>query len=530
MKRPTLSLPKWRKVAFLRVFGLCAGLGLLAFFTRLGQNLDGLGFDLLTVLGPRPSATNLNVAVIGIDDESLRQLQSLDSGPLPRRHHAELVRRLAADQALGVVFDLFFDQPSPVPEDDTRFAQALREQGRCLLAAYESGFASERGQTRSVMAPIPLLREAARGWALSNLDPSPVVRRLWQIPSGSNSLAEVAYATFAQEATARSAPRPGQAWLRYLGPFESRVIPTYRFAEVTNLPAGTFAGKTVFVGRMAQVVSVTSPTSPDQFATPYHRLGKERTAGVLLHALTYVNLRDGLWLRRLGGVPEVLVLLGFAALLAAGTTLLSFRWGLVALLGIVGAGLAAAFLGFGAPRLWWGYLTPTLLQAPVALGAGWLMRTRRLAVESGAYDAFLSYRREDGAAVARLLRSELARRGYRAFLDVEDIGTVMFDQRILQTVASVPAVIVVLSPRCLDRCLDPSDWVRQEIRHAFLHSRVVVPVMLPDFRFPEAAQLPVELHPLLTLNSVKYSHEHFEATITGLLTALERRTNATRDL
>ena len=46
--------------------------------------------------------------------------------------------------------------------------------------------------------------------------------------------------------------------------------------------------------------------------------------------------------------------------------------------------------------------------------------------------AFISYRRETGADTARLIRAELLSRGMKTFLDVDDLGSFHFDERLLR--------------------------------------------------------------------------------------------------
>jgi serine/threonine-protein kinase len=129
------------------------------------------------------------------------------------------------------------------------------------------------------------------------------------------------------------------------------------------------------------------------------------------------------------------------------------------------------------------------------------------------YDVFISYRRQNGATEARVIRAELRQQNLRVFLDVDDLGAGHFDQALLGRIAVTPNFIVVLSPNCLDRCADERDWLRQEIAKAIQTNRKIVPVMLPGFQFPEPQTLPEELRPISAHQSVPYSHEYFDAMI-----------------
>jgi hypothetical protein len=146
----------------------------------------------------------------------------------------------------------------------------------------------------------------------------------------------------------------------------------------------------------------------------------------------------------------------------------------------------------------------------------------RLSPVEETYDIFLSYRRQDGAAEARLIRAELREHSLRAFLDVDDLGVGYFDEALLKRIAHIPNFIAVLTPNCLDRCVDERDWLRQEIAHALKTNRRVVPIMLPGFQFPEATSLPPEIRGLSAHQSIYYSHEYFNAMISKLVRYLRQ--------
>lgn len=46
------------------------------------------------------------------------------------------------------------------------------------------------------------------------------------------------------------------------------------------------------------------------------------------------------------------------------------------------------------------------------------------------YHIFLSYRREDGKDLARTLKETLTGKGYRVFLDMDELQDGVFDERI----------------------------------------------------------------------------------------------------
>lgn len=92
------------------------------------------------------------------------------------------------------------------------------------------------------------------------------------------------------------------------------------------------------------------------------------------------------------------------------------------------------------------------------------------------YDIFISYRREGGKELARSLKSELERRGYRVFLDFDELNDGIFDRRIMEAIDASPIFMVLLSPHALDRCVNVDDLVRREIEYALSHDRHMIPI------------------------------------------------------
>jgi hypothetical protein len=136
------------------------------------------------------------------------------------------------------------------------------------------------------------------------------------------------------------------------------------------------------------------------------------------------------------------------------------------------------------------------------------------------HDVFISYKRRTASAEARLIRSDLAQRGLRVFMDVTDLGGGLFDESLRERIAHTPNFIVVLAPHAMDRCADEGDWLRIEVSQAIATKRNIVPVILPGFRFPK--ELPEELSALPRYQSVEYSHIFYDAMMTRLLEMLDK--------
>ena len=131
------------------------------------------------------------------------------------------------------------------------------------------------------------------------------------------------------------------------------------------------------------------------------------------------------------------------------------------------------------------------------------------------YDVFLSYRRDGGETMAILLHDRLAAKGYKVFLDVENLRSGDFNEKLLQIIENCTDFVVVLSVGSLDRCVNEGDWVRREIAHAIKHNKNVVPLLLRGFEWPE--KLPDDIANLPNLGGVNAAtNEFFDAVIERL--------------
>lgn len=98
------------------------------------------------------------------------------------------------------------------------------------------------------------------------------------------------------------------------------------------------------------------------------------------------------------------------------------------------------------------------------------------------YDIFISYRREGGAQYARTLQLMLEKRGYKVFLDYDELVDGEFSPKIDAAIRNSTIYILVLSKGAMDRCVNEGDWVRREIETAIEENKKIVPVN-PDSTF-----------------------------------------------
>lgn len=98
------------------------------------------------------------------------------------------------------------------------------------------------------------------------------------------------------------------------------------------------------------------------------------------------------------------------------------------------------------------------------------------------YDIFISYRRVGGAQYARILQLMLTQRGYKVFLDYDELTDGKFGDYIQEAIKDAQIFMLVLSKDALVRCKNEGDWVRREIQLAIQEGKHIVPIN-PDNSF-----------------------------------------------
>ena len=144
------------------------------------------------------------------------------------------------------------------------------------------------------------------------------------------------------------------------------------------------------------------------------------------------------------------------------------------------------------------------------------------------HDIFISYRRDGGAATARILRDRLSELGYCVFFDVESLQSGYFDSALYDKIDQCKDFVVILSPNALDSCWNEEDWVRKEVTYALQQNKNIIPVMLPNFRFPD--MLPDCMENLRFCNGITASEDFFDAFIDKLCYFLRSKPSFFRSL
>jgi hypothetical protein len=136
---------------------------------------------------------------------------------------------------------------------------------------------------------------------------------------------------------------------------------------------------------------------------------------------------------------------------------------------------------------------------------------------------FVSYRREDAGAYARLLESQLKDRfsDARIFMDLDSIEAGLdFADVIQEAVNTCTVFLALIGPKWatltdeqgVRRLDNPRDFVRFEVQAALKRGRDVrtIPVLVDGAQPPRQQELPSGLKKLARLNAVRMSYDRFD--------------------
>jgi hypothetical protein len=124
------------------------------------------------------------------------------------------------------------------------------------------------------------------------------------------------------------------------------------------------------------------------------------------------------------------------------------------------------------------------------------------------YDIFISYRRDRGSEIARLLAEKLRKSGYRPFLDVDGLNSGEWGAALTERIEECPDFVAIVTDGYFDRCVNEEDVVRREIALALASKRNTIPLFVgtPDL----SRELPEEIGGICAHNGIKYLHEYSE--------------------
>jgi adenylate cyclase len=267
-----------------------------------------------------------NVMVVGIDEQTFTELG--EQWPFPRTLHAEAIKRLKADGARVIAYDIQFTEPSN-PSDDQALADAIARAGNVVLATTA---VDARGRT-NVLGGDDVLRDLDARAAHAGLttDSGRVVRRMSHEVDGLEAFSVAAVERARGRQVAEDA-FPERAWIDYHGRTNVRTVPFYRVVRGRFRP-GTFKDEIVVVGATAPSLQDVHPTSVS---------GDEFMYGVEIQANSISTILRDFPLRELPGWVTIALIVLFGAI----GPLIAMRFGAIraALIGLALAGVYLAFV------------------------------------------------------------------------------------------------------------------------------------------------------------------------------------------
>lgn len=135
------------------------------------------------------------------------------------------------------------------------------------------------------------------------------------------------------------------------------------------------------------------------------------------------------------------------------------------------------------------------------------------------YDAFISYRRKNGFATAKLIRELLKAKGVTAYMDLDELRNGKFDEKLIDAINTCPSFILVLPPKSLDNCCKKDDWLAKEVEAAVDSKRNIIPVLCDGFEWPKEwkANTPEKIKDISHIHSVEMSAQYVDAMIDRII-------------
>jgi len=254
----------------------------------------------------RPSPA---VELVAIDDQTLGDLKH--GVPLPRALHARLIDRLRRDGAKVIAFDIEFNVPSTVA-DDNALIEAARRAGNVVLITARIG---PHGEFDVFGGPAGV--RYARARVGSSLLGS-IANRVYRMRRAESGLPSFAVATVRRAGGPVNGSRfqDGEAWIDFAGPPGAYRARSYSDVLRGRFAPGTFRDKIVVVG-------TTTIAAKDLFATATG----DNMPGPEIQANAIATVLEGLPLHEAPGslALALLAALGLVVPLAA-LRLHGLRW------------------------------------------------------------------------------------------------------------------------------------------------------------------------------------------------------------
>ncbi|MBI3869315.1 MAG: CHASE2 domain-containing protein [Verrucomicrobia bacterium] len=371
-------------------------------WTRVGEWFVERSYDVPMVFSNPEAKTFARVELIEMDEASHSELHQ-DYGAWDLLLHARLLDHLRHDGADLVVFDIVFLNPAKDVQALNEFTEAIRAQGRVVLAAGMEKVGGRGIRGRRVIPPIDELRRATPHWGPPSAAPGEdlVVRQIHPGAEQKPSMVRVAAALYGAPDPWPSMEPSAGPWMRYYGP--GLTLPRVSYFEATNRPPGFYRGKTIFIGGRPSTSWVAEEV--DEFLSPWKQSRFPLISGLELNATAYLNLIRRDFLRRPSAAGEFGAITLFGLLFGAGLAWARpFRAAMGALVGVIAVTTVAFALFFG-NSLVINWCLVVGAQVPVALGFSlccrwWQLKREKEWMEAPLVDLWDGLRSQSDPSVA----------------------------------------------------------------------------------------------------------------------------------
>jgi adenylate cyclase len=362
--RTRRSGARLRLALFLGVGLAVTGLGLVSYGTDVFRGLElgsvDVRFSIRGKQAPPP-----DVVVVKIDDVTFDRLN--ERWPFRRTLHARLIKRLTAEGAKVIAYDVQFSEPSRNPDGtidadaDNAFMDSSRAAGNLVFSTTE---VNQNSETNFLGGQDGVSYARARvGNGNFDSDPGGVIRR---VPYKLDGL-ETFGVTVVERVTGRRVkPFSGDAKLiDFKGP--AGTVRAVSFSSVLSgkFPQGFFRGKIVVVGAWAPSLQDIHPTS----------FGNDEMPGPEIQANAIETIMRGLPLEYVPSWLNFVLIVALGLLAPLASLRLSLFWTLVLALSAAAVYIGATLVAFDAGEvLSFVYPFGSLVLASVgSLGAHYLL-------------------------------------------------------------------------------------------------------------------------------------------------------------
>jgi CHASE2 domain-containing sensor protein len=344
-----------------KVAWTCALVGAALLWLPVGNFLTRFGYDFSFILVPTKSIDE--VVIVEMDERSYQDLGQQWGQRWDRRLHARLLKRIAADQGKLTVFDVIFFDASEA-EADREFAEAIRANGKVVLAASLESINGQGVVGTKVQPPWQLLATNSTGWGIADvaLDADRTVRRLFSGTANHASLPWIAASILGAPITQQPDRRLQERWINYYGP--PQTISSISYSDAMEAPAGYFKDRVVFIGGRPKTRFVGDEV--DEFSTPFTRWDGSSSGGVEIVATCTLNLVREDWLVRFPFWLESLLVLAVGAALGLGVWSLGPLKAFLVGIGVVLITLILAAIIVSVWHAWFAWSVIALVQVPMA--------------------------------------------------------------------------------------------------------------------------------------------------------------------